>query len=170
MAINTNKSTYRILSTLPFWVLILLGLSLSSCGDNYVYEKQYVIQNGAWGYGDTLDFDFEIQDTTSIYNLYLEVAHNKDYSFQNLYTTIHTKFPGGELLDEVLSLELAGKGGNWLGDCGKEACSLKIPIQQNAYFNANGAYKITLKQHMRKNPIEGINSISFLLEKTKSSR
>ncbi|KAA3631642.1 MAG: gliding motility lipoprotein GldH [Bacteroidetes bacterium] len=145
-------------------------LLLAGCGKHYEYEQKYTIDNNSWSYQDTLDFNFNISDTNRIYNLYLEIEHEDSYAFQNLYTQIHTKFPGGERLDETLSLELANKTGNWLGNCSGSICTLLIPIQENAYFNASGDYEITLEQYMRENPINGIMSISFFLEKTKNTR
>lgn len=150
--------------------IICFVLIIASCGNNYEYEQKYTVENNAWSYQDTLNFNFNIIDTNRIYNLYLEVEHESSYAFQNLYTQIHTKFPGGERLDETLSLELASKAGSWLGDCSGSTCKLLIPIQENAYFNAAGDYEITLEQYMRENPINGIISVSFYLEKTKNTR
>jgi gliding motility-associated lipoprotein GldH len=157
-------------SYLGITILALIMVSFFSCGEDYDYEKQYVIDDTSWKYGDTLNYNFEIQDTTNIYNLYLEVEHSSSYSYQNLYTKIYTKFPTGERIEEVLSLELSDKAGNWMGDCRNDDCRLLIPIQQNAFFNAPGAYEITLEQYMRKNPMPGIHKLGFKLEKTAHSR
>ncbi len=160
-------TTNRIIT--PFFALII-GLSLFSCGEDYVYDKEYKISESTWNYTDTLNYNFVIEDTTSIYNLYLEINHSSNYAYQNLYTNIHTKFPAGERIEEVLSIELADKTGNWLGNCKSESCNLLIPIQQNAYFNAPGTYEITLEQYMRKNSLSGIRKVGFKLEKTTQSR
>jgi gliding motility-associated lipoprotein GldH len=154
---------------LAFPMMFLLA-TLSSCGPNYVYEKQYDIEQAAWSYADSLQFDFEIRDTNTIYNLWLEVTHSTSFSNQNLYTQVHTAFPAGERITELLSLELSDKAGQWFGDCNSESCTLRIPIQQGAYFNQAGDYQITLEQHMRRNPVEGVYSIAFLLENTGKQR
>lgn len=153
-----------------FLFVFSFSLFLIGCGKDFEYQKKYEIADNSWSYPDSLNFNFNIEDTTRIYNLFLEVEHQDNYSFQNLYTQIHTKFPGGERLSETLSLELADKAGNWMGGCSGSTCTLLIPIQQNAFFNAEGSYEITIEQYMRKNPIDGIISISFMLEKTKSTR
>ncbi|HKK78928.1 MAG TPA: gliding motility lipoprotein GldH [Phaeodactylibacter sp.] len=157
------------LARLVFPTAILL-LALSACGPNYVYEKSYKIEDGAWAYADTLPFQFEIEDTNTIYNLWLEVDHSTDFGNQNLYTQIHTQFPSGQRLTELLSLELANKAGQWFGDCNSESCTLRIPIQQGAYFDQAGPYQITLEQYMRRNPVEGVGAITFRLEATGEQR
>lgn len=149
---------------IPF--LFLIGIMLQSCGNEYAYQREYEIQEMAWAYTDTLNFNFAIEDTLTLYNLYLQIEHTQDYAYQNLYAKISTKFPEGELLEEVLSLELADKTGNWEGQCSGGVCKLTIPIQENAYFNKNGEYQITIEQFMRKSPLAGIRKIGFSLEKT----
>ena len=145
-------------------------LFFASCMAGYDYEKRYEIQNGNWEQGDTLDFTFSIKDTLSIFNLYLEVEHSTSYNFQNLYTRIYTQFPSGERINELLSLELADKAGVWLGKCNSESCILKIPIQEGAYFNQSGQFTVTVEQYMRTDPVEGIQSIGFLVEDTGQKR
>ena len=150
--------------------IFLAGITLPSCSDNLVYEKEYEISDKVWIYSDTLNFDFEVEDTIALYSLSLEIEHSADYSFQNLYTKIYTKFPQGERIEEVLSLELADNIGNWVGNCSGEVCQLIIPIQENVYFNQNGHYQITMEQFMRTGTLTGIHSVGFLLKKAEKSR
>jgi len=147
----------------------LMG-ALASCGPNYVFEQSYPISKQEWTYRDSLNFNFSIQDTSKVYNLYLDLEHSTDYSFQNLYVQIYTKFPSGKRLKEMVSLELADKAGGWYGDCGSKWCRLSIPIQEGAYFNAKGNYAITMAQYMRKNPLEGIKSIALKIEDAGTTR
>ncbi|MCP3891470.1 MAG: gliding motility lipoprotein GldH [Desulfobulbaceae bacterium] len=141
-----------------------------ACGPKYEFEQKYELPTQEWAYSDTLDFQFEIEDTLRIYGLYLQIDHSIDYSFQNLYTRIFTKFPTGERINEVVSMELADKAGVWYGKCRGEACSLRIPIQEGAYFDIPGTHVITLEQFMRSDSLPGIHAISFLLEDTGKRR
>ncbi|GJM32030.1 MAG: hypothetical protein DHS20C18_10310 [Saprospiraceae bacterium] len=135
-----------------------------------MFEEEAEIADHAWSYQDTINFAFEIKDTNRIYNLYLEVDHDMDFPFQNLYTQIYTRFPSGERIKEMVSLELADKTGLWIGDCNNNYCSLNIPIQQGAYFNAAGQYQITLEQFMRQDPLPGVRKLSFKIEDTGKTR
>ncbi|MCB9275757.1 MAG: gliding motility lipoprotein GldH [Lewinellaceae bacterium] len=154
----------------PVFLLLSIAILLSSCGPAYEFKQKYDIDAEQWAYADTLDFTFAVKDTAVIYNLYLEVTHSTGFAYQNLYTQIYTRFPSGERIKELLSLELAGKGGIWLGDCGKNYCTLRIPIQEGAFFNQAGEYTITLQQFMRVDPVAGVRSIRFLLEDTGQRR
>jgi gliding motility-associated lipoprotein GldH len=152
------------------WVICVGVIFMMGCGKNIVYEKSFPIQNGDWNYADTLNFDFEIKDTTKIYNLFLDFEHSTDYSFQNLYINIYTKFPSGERIKEMVSVELAAKGGIWFGDCDADKCRLEVPIQQNAFFDKAGSYMMTVEQYMRKNPLPGIYEIGFKIEDTREKK
>ena len=160
LQIPAMKSPFPLLAS--FFSILLL----TSCNGGYDFEKQYELQGEYWAQDDTLNFHFPIEDTLRIYNLYLEIEHNTNYSYQNLYTQIYTQFPAGQRIKELLSLELADKAGVWLGNCGKEYCVLKIPIQEGAYFNQQGEYTVMVEQYMRVNPVRGIRSVGFLLEDT----
>lgn len=157
---------------MKFPVSLLLGASalLASCGPAFQFDESRELGEEQWAYADTLDFSFSIEDTTAIYNLYIELEHSTAYAYQNLYTQVYTRFPGGEQIRELLSLELAEKGGLWLGDCGKGYCTLRIPIQEGAYFNKAGNYTITLQQYMRVDPVSGVRSLRFMLEDTGKRR
>ena len=155
--------------SLLFFFTFCISL-LSACGPAIVFEKEYVIPDGNWTYSNTLDFTGSITDTLAIYDLFLEVEHSLDYPFENMYIQIHTSFPDGQDLTEQVSLELADHIGIWQGDCGRESCVLTIPIQQQAYFNQAGDYRFLVEQYMRRDPLPGVNSISFRIEDTRARR
>ncbi len=153
-----------------FNLLFLAPFFLISCGENYLFEKTYEIEKGAWQYENTLDYAFEITDTTKVYNLLLEVEHSVEYAYQNCYFKIHTQFPSGEKTAQLLSIDLADGIGRWQGDCDSKSCRILLDIQKQAFFNALGTHTITLEQYMRKNPLKGIESLAIKLEDTGLSR
>ena len=153
-----------------FSLLVVLPIFLISCGENYLFEKTYEIEKAEWRYNNTLDYAFEITDTTKVYNLLLEVGHSVEYAYQNCYFKIYTQFPSGEKTEQVLSIDLADGIGRWQGDCDSQSCSTLLDIQKQAFFNALGTHTITLEQYMRKDPLKGIESLAIKLEDTGLSR
>lgn len=150
--------------------LFLLPILLFSCGKSYLYNEEIAIRNEAWTDADSLNFQFHIPDTSKIYNILLDVQHSPAYAFQNMYVEIYTAFPSGERIKEMISLELANRAGAWYGDCGSSSCTLEIPIQEGAFFNQAGAYEITIKQFMRKNPLKGVQGMGLKIEDTGQAR
>lgn len=149
---------------------LLSVLFLFSCDSkDYILKDSQSIVDGAWTYADTKKYEFDIADTTKVYNLYLSLNHAEDYPHQNLYLKIHTLFPSGKKLEQQVSFELADKYGKWYGDCGS-TCDLLVDLQKGAYFNELGAHTITLEQFMRKDPIEGVYELALMVEETDRKR
>ena len=144
--------------------------TLVSCGPNYLLNEKLELEGGIWSYDNNLSYKIDIPDTSTIYNLVIEVEHSMDYPFQNLYTNIYTQFPDGKQLKELISLELANSAGLWAGKCSGGLCRTDISIQQGAFFNQPGAYVFTLEQFMRKDTLNGLNAITFKIEDTGLTR
>ncbi len=167
---NRNYYSSKKWSIVLAAFIFCLFFIISCNNKNYIYEESEEIIEGKWLYKDTLNYTFQITDTTKIYNIYLELAHSTDYTYQNLYLKLHTQFPTGKRIEQQVSFELADKYGQWYGDCGNSSCSLLVPSQKGAYFNTLGKHTITIEQFMRKDPIEGIKKISVRIEDTGVSR
>lgn len=158
---------YRHFSVL---LLFLLAVSLFACGPNYIVDESRDIPNGLWTYADSIRFEADIPDTTSVYDLWLTLDHAPDFEWQNLYMRIHTVFPDGRRLSSPLSLELADQGGAWQGKCNATRCRFRLPIQEGAYFQVPGRYVFTMEQYMRMSPLRGVERIAFQIEETKKER
>lgn len=153
-----------------FLLLFTFLLILAACGPKYAIKKTYNLPDNQWTYADSLRFEFDIQDTTTLYNLLLDVKHTTDFGFQNLYTRIHTQFPNGTRLSKPVSLELADQAGVWQGNCNSKTCTIEIPIQEGAYFNQPGHYIITVEQFMRDSIINGVQDVTLKVAETGEQR
>ena len=140
------------------------------CQNHVIFEDSHTIQNQTWTYANRIAFPFEITDTLKVYSLFLDITHDANFRFQNLYTNIYTSFPSGEQLKELASLELTTKGTIWLGDCNNKYCKLSIPIQDAAYFSEVGKYTVTLEQYMRQDSLKGVHEFSFRIVDTGNTR
>lgn len=153
------------MSTIRFLFAFCMATFLfSSCGPEVIFEKELEIPAGGWTYQDTLHYEFEIVDTSKIYNLFLDLAHTTAFASQNLYVKLYTGFPNGQRPAQRLSIDMADKTGAWLGNCSGEKCQLNIPIQSNAYFDQVGTYSFTVEQFMRMDSLPGIESAAFRIE------
>ena len=143
------------------FLTLLVAIALTACGPKYIINESRDLPNGEWAYNDTLRFTFAIAGPLKLYDLFVEIEHAADYPWQNLYTRIYTEFPDGQRLHKPLSLELSDQLGQWQGRCRSDRCTVRIPIQQGAYFNQAGAYAITLEQYMRVNPVPGVQRVAL---------
>ena len=145
---------------------LLLALSFIACQSNVHFEKTYSFDPAIWSHVDTLDFSFEITDTTQLFDIALDVEHTTDFPMQNLYVQFYTQFPSGLRLSKLVSLELADKAGVWFGSCNADDCRVRIPLQNGAFFNELGSYTITVEQYTRQKDLRGVQSMGLALERS----
>lgn len=126
-----------------------------------VYERSTAFAPEGWSYADSVRFEYNIVDTTRAYELVLDVHHSADFPYQNFYVLLHTGLPSGKRVSEQLSLQLAGDFGAWLGDCSGNDCTLSIPLLGNARFGDPGTYTLTVEQHSRDEPLQGVNGLGL---------
>ena len=56
-----------------------------SCDDISEFNQYKTLENSSWNSGDRIDFIFEVKDTISPKNLFVNIRNNNDYEFSNLY-------------------------------------------------------------------------------------
>ncbi len=137
----------------------------TSCdkGNSLFFDKKN-IENSSWSYDNQLKYSVDIQDTSKIYTLLLEVNHSIEYAYQNMYFNIKTSFPSGKELTQVISTDLANKLGVWHGDCKGKKCKLYVNLQNKTIFNELGKHSFTLEQFTRDSSLQGIHSIAFRVD------
>ncbi|MFN0213006.1 MAG: gliding motility lipoprotein GldH [Saprospiraceae bacterium] len=145
-----------------FFVLIF---SLTACGPSYLFDEEKTIPNGQWAYRDTLDFKFNVSDTSAIYNILVDFVYADSFPNQNIYVKFYTLFPDGRRLSKPLSFDFFDPIGNPAGKCSGDECRAQISIQQNAFFQKTGDYTITLEQYGRLDPLPGIIKVGLSVEK-----
>lgn len=151
-------------------LIFCISLSFFGCKEDFYFDSNKIITSDQWSYKDSLNFTFSIADTSTIYNLYLDINHSTEYPFQNIYLQVATRFPSGKRIKERLPIDFADKTGVWYGKCDSEWCRLRVNLQQGAFFNAIGDHTITLEQFMRVDPLPGIRALSIKLEDTGRKR
>ncbi|MCB0686674.1 MAG: gliding motility lipoprotein GldH [Saprospiraceae bacterium] len=150
---------------IPSALLYLLPLTiLSSCLADHFYAETAEIVDQSWQYVDTLEYSFDIQDTTTRYDIGLTIKHSDEYAFQNLYVKIFTVFPDGKNLAQTLPIDFADHTGKWYGVCSGDICTLEVILQENAIFNQMGMHHFKIAQFMRVDPVIGIESIGLFLD------
>ena len=150
-----------------FSISILL---LSSCGKPSLCDKKYDLPQQTWNYQDTLNFAFEVKDTMALYDMVLNINHQSEYAYRNIYTKIHTQFPDNQRIQQVLSLDLSEPTGKSVGKCSGGKCAVEIVLQPDAFFNKVGKYQLTLAQFMRTDSLKGIEKIGFRITDTGKKR
>jgi gliding motility-associated lipoprotein GldH len=152
-------------------LILLAAATFAACGPDFITEQRHEIaNNGSWTYADTCDFAFQIDDTSHLYNLYLELESADTFRTQNIYLQLQTKFPNGRRIQMTPSFDVYDVHGKPIGRCSDGHCTQRILMQEKAFFNQSGQYVITVGQWMRQDSLPGIRAVGLAVEKLTASR
>lgn len=152
-------------------LFIPLAVSLlffSACQTLDVFEKNVSIPNHEWSNSFKPEIEFEISDTTSLYNIYVVVRHTDAYRYKNLYMNVYTQVPGDTIMKQRLDLLLATDDKGWLGSGMDDIFEHRIRItNEPVHLNRKGLYKFRLEQIMREEPLQFVMNAGIRVEKVK---
>jgi gliding motility-associated lipoprotein GldH len=132
------------------------------------------IPGSAWSSSYRPEFRFEVDDTTSAYQLFFLIRHTDAYPFNNIWLRMDVKAPGDTAFSqnrmEVPLAERAGPhAGKWIGRGIGEIYEQRIPLTNAlspTLFYKKGTYTVRLTQDMRTDPLPEVIQVGILLEKT----
>lgn len=150
-------------------LLILLAILLFSCGNKpRIYEEVHKIKEQTWIYSDSLDYTFNIQDTSHIYGMGIVVQFSENYPYENIYTRIKTILPNGDVRDNLFSIELQKPEKRRSLTCSSKYCTIDVFLQAPLKFIDTGDYTIRIFQFTRDDSLKGISNVGLYVEKLES--
>ncbi len=135
------------------FLFITIVIALSSCDPEMVYDELWRIDDGMWTWNNPQVFEFEMSDTITPFNIYLQVRHTVDYPLSNLYMFVNVKGPTGQHLKDTVNLVLADPDGSWIGRGVGNLREIRLLYRDHTRFRLPGLYTITLEQGMRKSEL-----------------
>lgn len=151
------------LNKIVFFLAIVF--SIYSCDSSRVFEENKHIPDGVWVNKILAEFEFEITDTSSLHNIYLNIRHNTDYQYSNLFLFVDSYYPNGSHSRDTIECLLADVDGRWFGKGLGKIKENQILLNQAVYFPLRGQYKFSFEQAMREKELPGIEDIGVRIEK-----
>ena len=146
---------------------ILSIFLLSACEPNRFFEENQTIESKKWKYDDAKIFYIDIKDTTAFYTVFINIRHNGNYRYSNLFLQLESKGPNAIKGKQLLEFRLAEEDGKWLGQGIGNLFSYQIPVKKDLKINKAGRYEFILTQEMRDNPLLNVEDIGIRIEKSK---
>ncbi|MCA6379663.1 MAG: gliding motility lipoprotein GldH [Cytophagales bacterium] len=147
--------------------LVVLVFMLSSCDSNRVYEDNIEFKDRTWKTTTPAELEFDVSDTTQVYNLYLDVRNSLDYPYARLFVNYQLVDPNGsvvkkEMLTENLFDIKTGEpnGRSGLGD----VYDHQFGFLTNYSFEKAGKHKVRFEQFMRQDTLPGILAVGLRVE------
>lgn len=148
--------------------IILIMIFLNSCDSNRVFQEYKKIDKYIWDENDIIEFQFEIDDTISLHNLYVNIRHSGNYPFNNLWLFITSTAPNGISTTDTINCIFADKSGKWLGDGSGDLWDNRILWKQMVRFPMTGEYTVAYQHGMRLGLLPAILDVGLRVEKVEN--
>ncbi|ARV15588.1 gliding motility lipoprotein GldH [Polaribacter sp. SA4-12] len=160
-----------ILKRNSFSIFLLSLFLMFSCNDKTDFNQYKSIDTAGWKANEKVSFEFDVKDTISSKNLFINIRNNSKYEFSNLYVITELVFPNETIVVDTLQYQMADETGRFLGVGFTEIKENKLFYKEKKAFPVSGKYMFNIRHAMRKNgaiaPIEflkGIQDVGFSIE------
>ena len=147
-----------------FWILIMVAAM--SCNTIDVYEKVKMFPAHNWAAAEKPAFVFDINDTISLYNIFLVIRHHDAYQYNNIWIDVTMKGPS-DTLQVKREFMLGNNAQGWLGSGMDDIFEHRIPFNNKPAALKKGTYTFTLQQAMREDPLDQVLNVGIRVEKVK---
>ena len=115
---------------------IVLGalFLMFSCTDKTDFNTYKSVATEGWKANEKVMFEFDVKDTISPKNLFINIRNNSEYAYSNLYIITELIFPNETTIIDTLQYEMADETGRFLGNGLTEIKENKLFYKENKTF------------------------------------
>jgi gliding motility-associated lipoprotein GldH len=154
-----------------FLLVAAWSLQLAACSSfpSGVFEKDVAVPGQQWesGFRPRVDFMINVEDTASLFNIYLVLRHTDAYGYNNIWIKGTVQEPGDTAAkSQRYDLPLATNSG-WEGNGMDDIYEHRLLLQPDTKFKRPGTYSFMIEQIMREDPLKHILNVGIRVEKAK---
>lgn len=144
-------------------LLLLSSILFAACSKTTIYSEFRNIDSLSWNKDSILRYEYEIEDTTSLYTILLCVRHTEIYPYQNMWL-----FVDDLPKHDTLEFFLADDRGRWLGNGKNGIIEMPVLYEQHYTFPHSGKYSMEVRHGMRDEWLSGISDVGLVIRKEKA--
>lgn len=149
-----------------FLLLTAMLFTQWSCKNIDSFEWNRPIENHSWSSSQKIKGGFNIEDTSSLYNLSVIIRHTDAYTYNNIWLNVGLQFPNDTFQYKKVNFSLGDDANGWEGVGMGDIWEVKKRLNpQPIRFPKNGLYHFELANIMREDPLQQIISVGFSVEK-----
>ena len=149
-----------------FLFILTLSVCFASCIKIDLFEKQSQIPSQQWYYNNVPQFTFNIEDTSSLYDVYIVLRHTDLYEYNNIWLRVGSTAPSDTIHYQNINLKLASDSKGWEGIGMDDIFEVRKIISPGPLaFKKSGDYSFSVAQIMRENPLNYILNVGIRVEK-----
>ena len=142
----------------------IIAVCFSACDTIDIYEQSKAFPTHAWSNKEKLTFNFNITDTTSLYNIFAVIRHEDAYHFNNIWLDVTTITPDKNVTDQKVNL-LLGNNNGWLGTNMDDIVEHRVLLTKHPVKLKPGQYSFSIQQIMREEPLQSMLNAGIRVEK-----
>jgi len=137
----------------------------SGCDRSVIFERNTNIDPAGWNYETEIVYTQHIADTTSLFDIYINVRNYTDYPYSNLILFFTTEFPDGRQFKDTVECVLADRTGAWTGSGFGRIKSNSFHFRKDVWFPLEGEHTFRIGHGMREEYLQGIKDIGIRIVK-----
>ena len=143
---------------------------MGACNNSTFYHQEKIFETEAWHKDSVKVFQPVIEDTSTVLNIGFSLEHSNVYPYSNLWLFVDVKSPDGEMQTDTMEYFLAEPNGQWIGKGNDRSRRLYWLYKGGVKMAQPGAYKFELQQGMRRDKLNGLQTISLWIEKAETKK
>tara|TARA_B110000495_G_scaffold70683_1_gene60282 strand:+ start:3001 stop:3468 length:468 start_codon:yes stop_codon:yes gene_type:complete len=138
-------------------ILFFIFLLACSCNNGGKKMHHHTFLNNTWHTDSVLAFDFLLKDSTVFHSFEIEIRHDVDYAFQNLFFFIIN-----DSKIDTVDLQICEKDGKWKGKGIGSVRTILYKFEEGFLFQTSNP-KIKVEQAMRYGHLNKIEKLKSML-------
>jgi gliding motility-associated lipoprotein GldH len=145
------------------FLTLTLAVIIYGCTEDRVFEENADFRAKVWPIAEKVNFEFEIENTKSYYQLYLNIRHDADYPYRNIYIQYQLKDTTKFIMENALAnVKLfSDTEGTPFGKATSNVFSYQELLLDSMRFPHQGAYTFSMDQYMRVDSLSGVYSVGI---------
>lgn len=144
--------------------IAVLLFNLVACDSDRIYEENLPFEDNTWRSEDIKTFSFDVTDTISPVNVFVNLRTTTEYPYSNIYVFLYSVFPNGNSEKDTLEFLLAKPDGEWLGENSGTVVEFKGLIASGGRFSTQGNYQFQLQHAMREDELAEVIDVGICVE------
>lgn len=146
------------------FLLLIFGI-LNACSEGAKPSDAYSFENHSWPDDLVVPFEFEVTDTTNLYDIALILRNTTDYKYSNLFVQIKMVPPYGNSSTRIYEIPIANPDGSWIGTKSGSLVENKFRLKKDTRFPFLGKYKFEVKHLITDKEVKEVMDLSMMLRK-----
>ncbi len=146
------------------FVLLVFTSSLFSCKSHF-YESKISFDDGNWDENELAEFEVNIEEPNSKYNLFISFENLKKFQTNNLWIFFRIESPTSNIQTDTIEFYISDAKGKWFGNTSGKTVSNLFLYKSNISFPEKGLYNVILQQGMREKDTPLAKSVGIVIDK-----